>query len=37
VARRVEEEILAVLRERGINTQVRFNPKLKEGGLLDLK
>jgi len=37
VARRVEEEVLAVLRERGINTQVRFNPKLKEGGLLDLK
>jgi hypothetical protein len=37
VARRVEEEILAVLKARGVNTQIRFNPKLKETGLLDLK
>jgi hypothetical protein len=37
VARRVEGEILAVLKERGVNTQIRFNPKLKELGLLDLK
>lgn len=37
VARRVEGEILAVLKERGVNTQIRFNPKLKEVGLLDLK
>jgi hypothetical protein len=37
VARRVEEEILGVLKQRGVNTQVRFNPKLKEVGLLDLK
>jgi len=25
------------LKERGVNTQIRFNPKLKELGLLDLK
>jgi hypothetical protein len=37
VARRVEEEILAVLLARGLKTQIRFNPKLKEDGLLDLK
>ncbi|AFZ58031.1 GIY-YIG nuclease family protein [Anabaena cylindrica FACHB-243] len=37
VARRVEEEILAVLLARGLQTQIRFNPKLKEDGLLDLK
>jgi len=37
VARRVEEEILGVLKTRGVNTQIRFNPKLKETGLLDLK
>ncbi|RAM53182.1 MAG: GIY-YIG nuclease family protein [Hapalosiphonaceae cyanobacterium JJU2] len=37
VARRVEAEILKVLEERGLQTQVRFNPKLKEEGLLDLK
>ncbi len=37
VARRVEEEILAVLEARGVKTQIRFNPKLKESGLLDLK
>ncbi|WP_017315285.1 GIY-YIG nuclease family protein [Mastigocladopsis repens] len=37
VARRVEAEILAVLEVRGLQTQIRFNPKLKENGLLDLK
>ncbi|TAE59063.1 MAG: GIY-YIG nuclease family protein [Nostocales cyanobacterium] len=37
VARRVEAEILAVLESRGVKTQLRFNPKLKETGLLDLK
>ena len=37
VARRVEEEILATLEARGVKTQIRFNPKLKEMGLLDLK
>jgi hypothetical protein len=37
VARRVEETILAKLKERGVQTEIRFNPKLKEQGLLDLK
>ncbi|MFB2771130.1 GIY-YIG nuclease family protein [Pelatocladus sp. BLCC-F211] len=37
IARRVEAEILKVLEGRGLQTQVRFNPKLKEEGLLDLK
>ncbi|MDZ8050868.1 MAG: GIY-YIG nuclease family protein [Aulosira sp. ZfuVER01] len=37
VARRVEAEILAVLENRGCQMQIRFNPKLKEEGLLDLK
>ncbi len=37
VARRVEAEILAVLEMRGLQTQIRFNPKLKDNGLLDLK
>jgi hypothetical protein len=37
VARRVEAEILTVLESRGLQMQVRFNPKLKEKGLLDLK
>ncbi|MCX7593853.1 MAG: GIY-YIG nuclease family protein [Fischerella sp.] len=37
VARRVEAEILKVLDLRGLQTQIRFNPKLKEQGLLDLK
>ncbi|WP_071188171.1 GIY-YIG nuclease family protein [Trichormus sp. NMC-1] len=37
VARRVEAEILFVLASRGVKTQIRFNPKLKEQGLLDLK
>lgn len=37
VARRVEEEILAQLKARGVQAEIRFNPKLKESGLLDLK
>ncbi len=37
VARRVEESILAQLQARGVKTEIRFNPKLKEQGLLDLK
>ncbi|MBR8836737.1 MAG: GIY-YIG nuclease family protein [Stigonema ocellatum SAG 48.90 = DSM 106950] len=37
VARRVEAEILAMLEARGLQMQIRFNPKLKEEGLLDLK
>jgi hypothetical protein len=37
VARRVEETILSKLKERGVQTEIRFNPKLKEQGLLDLK
>lgn len=36
-ARRVEAEILAQLESRGLKMQIRFNPKLKEKGLLDLK
>jgi hypothetical protein len=37
VARRVEAEILEVLQARGLRLQIRFNPKFKEEGLLDLK
>ena len=37
VARRVEAEILAQLQARGVKEEMRFNPKLKENGLLDLK
>ncbi|MBE9207894.1 GIY-YIG nuclease family protein [Nostoc sp. LEGE 06077] len=37
VARRVETEILKLLESRGLQMQLRFNPKLKEEGLLDLK
>jgi hypothetical protein len=37
VARRVEETILTKLKERGVQTEIRFNPKLKDQGLLDLK
>jgi hypothetical protein len=36
-ARRVEEQLLTALEARGVQMQIRFNPKLKEGGLLDLK
>ena len=37
IARRVETEILEQLKQRGVNVEIRFNPKLKEKGLLDLK
>ncbi len=37
VARRIEETILTKLTERGVTAEIRFNPKLKEQGLLDLK
>lgn len=37
VARRVEETILTKLQQRGVTIEIRFNPKLKEQGLLDLK
>jgi len=37
VARRVESQILEDLKARGVQTEIRFNPKLKEEGLLDLK
>ncbi|MCJ8280910.1 MAG: GIY-YIG nuclease family protein [Rivularia sp. ALOHA_DT_140] len=37
VARRVEAEIMKQLEVRGLQMQFRFNPKLKEEGLLDLK
>jgi hypothetical protein len=37
VARRVEAQILEQLSERGVAMEIRFNPKLKEKGLLDLK
>jgi hypothetical protein len=37
IARRVEEEIQGQLKDRGVQMDLRFNPKLKEQGLLDLK
>lgn len=37
VARRVEEEVLAVMQTRGVQIPIRFDPKLKEEGLLNLK
>lgn len=37
VARRHQAEILQQLEERGSTIEIRFNPKLKEQGLLDLK
>lgn len=37
VARRVEEQIFDQLKSRGVQMELRFNPKLKETGLLDLK
>lgn len=37
VARRVEETVKEQLSERGVNMDIRFNPKIKEQGLLDLK
>lgn len=37
VARRVEAEILEILKNLGCQEEIRFNPKLKDNGLLDLK
>ena len=37
VARRVEAEVLAGLESRGVKMAIRFDPKLKEEGLLNLK
>ena len=37
VSRRVEAEILSELKDRGVTEEIRFNPKLKTSGLLDLK
>jgi hypothetical protein len=37
IARRVEAEIQKQLSDRGVQMDIRFNPKLKEKGLLDLK
>jgi len=37
VARRVEAQIVRQLSDRGVKMEIRFNPKLKEKGLLDLK
>lgn len=37
IARRVEAEILETLKSRGCQEEIRFNPKLKDSGLLDLK
>ncbi|WP_013320347.1 GIY-YIG nuclease family protein [Gloeothece verrucosa] len=37
VSRRVEEAIQEKLKTRGVQMDMRFNPKLKEQGLLDLK
>jgi hypothetical protein len=37
VARRVEAELLGILSDRGVQEELRFNPKMKEVGLLDLK
>lgn len=36
-ARRVQETIMEKLRDRGVTVEIRFNPKQKELGLLDLK
>lgn len=36
-ARRVQATILEKLRDRGVEMEIRFNPKQKELGLLDLK
>lgn len=36
-ARRIEAEILAELESRQVQEAIRFNPKLKDSGLLDLK
>lgn len=37
IARRLEAQILETLEAKGVKMEFRFNPKLKEEGLLDLK
>ena len=37
ISRRVEAEIKTQLEQRNVQEEIRFNPKLKEQGLLDLK
>lgn len=37
VARRVEAEVLSALADRGVTMPIRFDPKAKEEGLLNLK
>jgi hypothetical protein len=37
IAKRLEVQILDILSDRGVKMEIRFNPKLKEQGLLDLK
>ena len=37
VAKRVEANILSALEKRGLQEEIRFNPKLKTQGILDLK
>lgn len=37
IARRLESEVLEKLQARGVEMELRFNPKMKEEGLLDLK
>lgn len=37
VARRVEAQVLEQLQQRGVTMPVRFDPKLKESGLLNIK
>jgi hypothetical protein len=37
LARRIEAEIMERLKIRGVKAEIRFNPKLKDQGLLDLK
>ena len=37
IARRVQADIEEQLKQRHVNMDIRFNPKLKEQGLLDLK
>lgn len=36
VARRVEADLMVKLELRGLRSEIRFNPKIKERGLLDL-
>ncbi|MEM9137402.1 MAG: GIY-YIG nuclease family protein [Cyanobacteria bacterium P01_F01_bin.42] len=36
-SRRIESDILTKLRDRGFDDSLRFNPKLKESGVLEIK